>query len=34
MIEIVGGASDFTHVTRVLQARSSHDRRQKVILLG
>ena len=30
MIELVGGASDFTHVTRLLQARSSHDGRQTV----
>ena len=26
----VGGASDFMQVTRLLSARSSHDRRQKV----
>ena len=28
MIEIVGRASNFKHVTRLLQARSRHDRRQ------
>ena len=29
-IEIVGGASNFMHVDRLLPARLSHDRGQKV----
>ena len=32
MIELVGEASGFTHMTGLLQARSSQDRRQKVSL--
>ena len=34
MIEIVGGAIDFMPITRLHQARSSHDRRQTVTSLG
>ena len=30
MIESVGRASNFAHVTRLFQVRSSHDRRQNV----
>ena len=32
MFGLVGEASGFTHITRLLQARSSQDRRQKVSL--